>query len=178
MSSLFHQMMEVYLDPYTPIQIIILRSLAPPQLRSMTVYCKIMCACAICNTSKYFQSSLNAWHRGKLKIMKDEADNSSRRKKDELTQAYTSYADYAFPNDETCYPRCENAADSVLCTPARHEFKYPNWKCLLQKFTEFTYIALSGAERDSSNRAPMIMFNTYLTQLTCSHHGILIREKL
>ena len=31
---------------------------------------------------------------------------------------------------------------------------------------------------DSSNRAPMIMFNTYMTQLTCSHHGILIREKI
>ena len=24
----------------------------------------------------------------------------------------------------------------------------------------------------------MIMFNTYLTQFTCSHHGILIREKI
>ena len=31
---------------------------------------------------------------------------------------------------------------------------------------------------DSSNRAPMIMFNTYMTQYTCSHHGILIREKI
>ena len=31
---------------------------------------------------------------------------------------------------------------------------------------------------DSSNRAPMIMFNTYITQFTCSHHGILIREKI
>ena len=31
---------------------------------------------------------------------------------------------------------------------------------------------------DSSNRAPMIMFNTYTTQFTCSHHGILIREKI
>ena len=30
----------------------------------------------------------------------------------------------------------------------------------------------------SSNRAPMIMFNTYMTQFTCSHHGILIREKI
>ena len=24
----------------------------------------------------------------------------------------------------------------------------------------------------------MIMFNTYMTQLTCSHHGILIRDKI
>ena len=24
----------------------------------------------------------------------------------------------------------------------------------------------------------MIMFNTYMTQFTCSHHGILIREKI
>ena len=31
---------------------------------------------------------------------------------------------------------------------------------------------------DSSNRAPMIMFNTYTTQFTYSHHGILIREKI
>ena len=31
---------------------------------------------------------------------------------------------------------------------------------------------------DSSSRAPMIMFNTYMTQFTCSHHGILIREKI
>ena len=30
-------------------------SLAPPQLSPMTNHCKMMCACAICNTSKYFQ---------------------------------------------------------------------------------------------------------------------------
>ena len=30
-------------------------SLAPPQLRPMTDHHKIMCGCAICNTSKYFQ---------------------------------------------------------------------------------------------------------------------------
>ena len=30
----------------------------------------------------------------------------------------------------------------------------------------------------SSNQAPKIMFNTYMTQYTCSHHGILISEKL
>ena len=49
--------------------------------------------------------------------MKDKADNSRGKKKDELTQAYKSYADYAFPNNETCHPRCENAADYVPCTP-------------------------------------------------------------
>ena len=32
-----------------------LRSLAPPQLRPMTNNHKIMCGCAICNTSKYMQ---------------------------------------------------------------------------------------------------------------------------
>ena len=31
---------------------------------------------------------------------------------------------------------------------------------------------------DSSNISPMIMFNTYMTQFTCSHHGILILEKI
>ena len=35
-------------------------SLAPPQLRTMTDHHKMMCGCAICNTSKYFQESLNA----------------------------------------------------------------------------------------------------------------------
>ena len=46
--------------------------------------------------------------------MKDKADNSRGRWKDKLTQAYKSYADYAFTNNETCHPHCENAADSVL----------------------------------------------------------------
>ena len=32
-----------------------LRSLAPPQLRPMTDNQKMMCGCAICNTSKYMQ---------------------------------------------------------------------------------------------------------------------------
>ena len=32
-----------------------LHSLAPPQLRPMTYHHKMMCGCAICNTSKYFQ---------------------------------------------------------------------------------------------------------------------------
>ena len=30
---------------------------------------------------------------------------------------------------------------------------------------------------ESSNRAPIIMFNTYINQFTCSHYGILICEK-
>ena len=63
-------------------------SLSPPQLRPMTDHKKIMCGCAICNTSKYFQESLNAWRQKKLKILKDKSDNSRERKKYELTQAY------------------------------------------------------------------------------------------
>ena len=66
----------------------ILRSLAPPQLRPIIYHHKMMCGCAICNTSNYFQESLNAWRRKQLKIMKDKADNSRVREKDELTQAY------------------------------------------------------------------------------------------
>ena len=43
--------------------------------------------------------------------------------KDELTENYKSYADYAFSNDETCHPRCKNAAYSVLCTPSNDEWQ-------------------------------------------------------
>ena len=57
----------------------------------------------------------------KLKIMKDKADNSRGRKKYELTQAYKSYADYAFTNNETRYPRYKNSTDSVICTPTNYE---------------------------------------------------------
>ena len=105
---------------------IMLRSLAPPQLRPMTDHCKIMCGCDICNNSKYFQESLNEWQRKQLKTMKDKSDNSRGREKDELTQVYKSYAEYAFPNDETIHPHFENAADSVLCTPAYDECQFPN----------------------------------------------------
>ena len=101
----------------------ILRSLAPPQLRPMTDNHKMMCGCAICNTSKYIQESLNAWRRKQLKIMKEKAENSCGRGKDELTQAYKSYAGHAFPEKQTRHPRCENAADSVLCTPTNDECK-------------------------------------------------------
>ena len=38
-----------------------LRSLAPPQLRTMIDNHKMMCGCAVCNTSKYFQEWLNVW---------------------------------------------------------------------------------------------------------------------
>ena len=48
----------------------------------------------------------------------------------------------------------------------------------MRKCTACTYISLPGAERDSSNRVPIIMFDTYMTQFTCSHHGILICEKI
>ena len=37
-----------------------LSSLAPTQLRPMKDNHKMMCGCAICNTSKYMQESLNA----------------------------------------------------------------------------------------------------------------------
>ena len=52
-----------------------LRSLAPTQLRPMTDNYKMMCGCAICNTSKYMQESLNAWRRKQLKFMKEKAEN-------------------------------------------------------------------------------------------------------
>ena len=57
----------------------IIRSLEPPQLRTMTYHHKMMCGCAICNTSKYFQESLNTWRRKQLKIMKDKSDHSRGR---------------------------------------------------------------------------------------------------
>ena len=56
------------------------------------------------------------------------AENSRGSKKDELTQAYKSYADYAFPNNGTCHPHFENAADFVVCTPTNDECQCPNWK--------------------------------------------------
>ena len=56
-------------------------SLAPPRLRPMTDHHKMMFGCAICNTSKYFQESLNTWQWKQLKITKDKADNSRGRKK-------------------------------------------------------------------------------------------------
>ena len=99
--------------------------------------------------------------------MKDKAQNSRGREKGELTQAYKSYSSYAFPKKETGHPSCKNAADSVLCTPTNDECKLPNWECVLRKCTVCSSIALMGVEMDSSNRAPMIMFNTYMTQFTC-----------
>ena len=150
-----------------------LRYLAPPQLHTMKDNHKIICGCAICNTSKYMQESLNAWRRKQLKFMKEKADNSHGRGKDELTQAYKSYSDYAFPEKQTRHPRCENAADSVRCTPTKGECKFPNCKCVLRKCTVCRAIAIPAVEMDTSIRAPMIMFNTYMSQFTCSHHGIL-----
>ena len=44
-------------------------SLSPNQLRPMPDHHKMMCGYAICNTSKYFQESLNSWRRKQLKIM-------------------------------------------------------------------------------------------------------------
>ena len=107
-----------------------LRSLAPPQLIPMTDNHKMMCGCAICNTSKYMQESLNVWRQKKLKTMKDKAENSRGRGEYELTQAYKSYADYAFPDRQNCHPCCKNAAYYILCTPTNDECKVPNWKCV------------------------------------------------
>ena len=64
----------------------------------MTDNNEMIFGCAICNTSKYLQESLNIWRRKQLKIMKDKAKNSRGRGKYELTEAYKSYADYAFPD--------------------------------------------------------------------------------
>ena len=58
-----------------------LHYLAPLKLRPMTDNHKMMCGCAICNTSKYMQEPLNAWRRKQLKSMKYKAENSRGRKK-------------------------------------------------------------------------------------------------
>ena len=98
----------------------------------------------------------------KLKIMKDKADNSRERGKDELTQAYKSYADYAFPEKQSRHPRCKNAVDSILCTPTNDECKLPNWKCVLWKCTVCCAIALPAVEMDTSIRSPMIIYQHHI----------------
>ena len=105
--------------------------------------------------------------------MKDKADNLHGRKKYELTRAYKSYSGYAFSNNETRHPRCENAADSVLCTPTNDECQYLNWKCVLRKCTACNYISIPGVERGSLNQETMIIFNTYMNQFFLFH----IRKK-
>ena len=82
-----------------------IHSLEPPQLYTMAYHHKMMCGCDICKSSNYFQELLNVWRQKQLKIIKDKADNSRGREKYELTQSYKSYADCAFPNDETRHPR-------------------------------------------------------------------------
>eukprot|EP00978_Attheya_sp_CCMP212_P018583 scaffold51031_cov63-Attheya_sp.AAC.3 len=52
-------------------------SLVPPRLRPVTDHHKIMCGCTICNTSKYLQTSLNAWRRKHMKYIEVQA-NASR----------------------------------------------------------------------------------------------------
>ena len=54
----------------------------------------------------------------------------------------------------------------------------PNWKFFCISVLSVVLFLFSRVEMDSSNRAPIIMFNTYITQFTCSNHGILIREKI
>ena len=110
--------------------------------------------------------------------MKDKVDNSCGRGKDELNQAYKSLPDYAFQNYETRHPRSKNISDYILCSPTNYGCQSPSWKCVLRKCTACNSIDIPGVEIYSSNRAPMIIFNTYMTQFTCSHHGILIREKI
>ena len=67
----------------------------------------------------------------------------------------------------TCHPRCENAADYVLCTPTNGECQSPNWKLVLRKCTTCTCIDLPGVEIYSLKGSPTITFNTYTTQFTC-----------
>ena len=84
-----------------------------------------------------------------IKIMKYKAENSRGRGKDELIQAYKSYSDYEFPEKQTRHPRCENAADSVLCTPTHDECKLPNCKSVLRKCTVYRAIDITAIEMDT-----------------------------
>jgi hypothetical protein len=71
-----------------------LRSLVPPELRPMTDSHKIMCGCTTCNTSKYLQTSLNAWRRKHMKHMEAQSNASRSRAKATLLEAYTKYAEF------------------------------------------------------------------------------------
>eukprot|EP00978_Attheya_sp_CCMP212_P017892 scaffold48234_cov60-Attheya_sp.AAC.6 len=154
-----------------------LRSLVPPELRPIPDHHKIMCGCTICNTSKYLQTSLNVWRHKHMKHMEIQANVSRSRSKATLLEAYTTYADFVFPNNEPLHPRCENAADSVLCGPTT-ECSLPNWKCVLRQCPSCTTIAIPAVELDTSSMAPMIMFHTYMTPFSCSHHGVVILDKI
>ena len=77
-----------------------------------------------------------------------------------------------FQTNETHSPCSENAVDSVLCTPTNDECQFHNWNMYCRSVLP-VLLLLSH----SSNQAPMIMFNMYMAQFTCSHHGIPIRGK-
>eukprot|EP00978_Attheya_sp_CCMP212_P028595 scaffold99190_cov42-Attheya_sp.AAC.2 len=136
-----------------------LRSLVPPELRPMTDSHKIMCGCTTCNTSKYLQTSLNAWRRKHMKHMEAQSNASRSRAKATLLEAYTNYAEFVFPDNEPRHPRCEDAADSVVCAPIT-EYNLPNWKCVLRRCSSCSTIAIPALELDISSTAPMIMFHT------------------
>ena len=154
-----------------------LRSLVPPELRPMTDSHKIMCGCTTCNTSKYLQTSLNAWRRKHMKHMEAQAHASRSRAKASLIEDYEQYSQFVFPENEARHPRCEDAADSVLCAPTP-ECSLPNWKCVLRKCTLCSTIDIPDLELDTSNTAPIIMFHTYMTQYSCSQHGVVLLEKV
>eukprot|EP00978_Attheya_sp_CCMP212_P037520 scaffold177762_cov62-Attheya_sp.AAC.1 len=109
--------------------------------------------------------------------MEVQANASRSRSKATLLEAYTSYADFVFPDNEPRHPRCENAADSVLCAPTT-EYSLPKWKCVLRQCQSCTTIAIPAIELDTSSTAPMIMFHTYMPQFSCSHHGVVMLDKV
>ena len=128
----------------------ILRSLAPPQLLPMTDNHKIMCGCAICNTSKYMQESLNTWRQKQLKIMKYKADNSHVRENMNELKLTNQMLTTPFQTMKLVI-RVAKMQQIFFYLSTNDECQLPNWKCVLQKCTDCTYIALPGVERDSLN---------------------------
>eukprot|EP00978_Attheya_sp_CCMP212_P025069 scaffold79890_cov67-Attheya_sp.AAC.1 len=102
-----------------------LRSLVPPELRPMTDRHKIMCGCTICYTSKYLQTSLNAWRRKQMKDMEVQANASRSRSKASLLEAYTSYADF-FPPTTNLVIHLVKMQLILCCVPQQLHTAYPS----------------------------------------------------
>eukprot|EP00978_Attheya_sp_CCMP212_P041629 scaffold240978_cov74-Attheya_sp.AAC.1 len=125
------------------------------------------------------QSSLNAWHKTKLKTLTEglQSIHPSRRRVT-LETMLQSYSEFVFPQGEERHSRASLAAASMMCAPTE-EHGLQKWSCVLRKCNDCGPLVNHDVEMDVSEGAPIIQFNSHLKQGYCSIHGKLtFRKKL
>ena len=94
---------------------------------------KVICGREYCISDKNIHPSLLYWSDRHLKKLKDQSQNSQRRRSGEKSHhIYETYKNTVMPHGHHIYAKSSDMEKAKICTYPQSTHALPHWKCVLR----------------------------------------------